>query len=217
MGAQASTQPVTKSAPPKRRLRNFLLDKGFQLKYTSMVVGVTVVVASVLGGFAYWFSKGQTESLSINMAMQPDLFPEVAEDMEAWAEAEDRKVLMAVIGGILVLALAVGCTGIVVTHKVVGPAYKLKRLINHVTEGHLEVAGRLRKGDELQDVFLAFEKMVLELRDRQEDEVRRLSEAIEGVRAAREGGDESKLDEALKKLNGVRDEMAAELERASMV
>ncbi|MEM9193222.1 MAG: hypothetical protein AAGF12_28870 [Myxococcota bacterium] len=214
--AQADAQPIAKSGPPKRRLRNFLLDKGFQLKYTSMVVLVTVVVASVLGGFAYWFSKGQTESLSINMAMQPDLFPEVADDMEAWAEAEDRKVLSAVIGGILVLALAVGFTGIVVTHRVVGPAYKLKRLISHVADGHLEVAGRLRKGDELQDVFLAFERMVLDLRERQEDEVRRLTEAIEAVEKARAGGDETTLESAIEKLNGVRDEMQAELERSSM-
>ncbi len=50
--------------PPKRHLRNYLLQPRFQLKYTGMVVAChRSSIASVLGYFAYDYSRGQTESL----------------------------------------------------------------------------------------------------------------------------------------------------------
>ena len=70
MTSPASTAPSPPSGgKPKRHLRNYLLDPRFQLKYTGMVVLVTVIVASVLGSFAYRSSKAQTESMTIQMAM----------------------------------------------------------------------------------------------------------------------------------------------------
>jgi len=190
MGANAdiSTQP---KPPIKRHMRNYLLDPRFQLKYTGMVVGVSIVIASVLGYFAYDYSKGQTEALTIQMAMQPDLDPEVASDLEGFARALDQKVLASIIGGIVILALALGFTGIIVTHKLVGPAYKMRRLLREVAEGKLKVAGGLRKGDELQELFEAFADMVQSLRDAQAKEVAALDAALT---AAREHGIE---DEAL--------------------
>ena len=74
MGVEArSVRPAV--GAPKRKLRNYLLDKRFQLKYTGMVVGVTLVVASILGALAYRESKGQTEAMQVQLAMQPDLDP----------------------------------------------------------------------------------------------------------------------------------------------
>jgi len=207
MGAKAETmaQPQP-TAPPKRKLRNYLLDTRFQLKYTGMVVAVAVVVASVLGYFAYDYSRGQTEALSINMAFQPELDAGTRDNLEGWSHAQDRTVLMAIIGGIAVLAIALGLTGIVVTHKVVGPAFKMKLLFREVKEGHLKVKGRLRRGDELQDVFLAFEQMIESLRARQADEVARLDAAIQ---RAREAG---APEEVLAGISDVRDQMQRELE-----
>jgi len=201
--AETIAQP---QGPPKRRLRNFLLDTRFQLKYTGMVVAATVVVATVLGYFAYDYSRGQTEALTIQMAMQPELHPDVAADLEGWAEAKDTEVLIAIVIGILALAVTLGFTGIVVTHKVVGPAYKLRRLLGDVADGHYRIEGRLRKGDELQNVFEAYERMVVALRDRQKEEILQLDAALE--KASRAGVP----DNALADIVEVRDRMQASLE-----
>src|SRR3954471_12465171 len=99
--AARSVRPV--SGAPKRKLRNYLLDRRFQLKYTSMVVGVTLVVASILGALAYRESKGQTEALQIQLATQPDLDPGVAAQLEAFGRARDREILLGILGGIAVL------------------------------------------------------------------------------------------------------------------
>ncbi len=199
-GAQKS------GGPPKRRFKNYLLDRSFQLKYTGMVVAVTVFVALILGYFAYDYSKGQTEAMTAQMAMQDDLAPEVAADLEGFAEQEDRKVLFGIVSGILILAMMLGFTGIIVTHKVVGPAYKMKLLLNEVASGKLKLVGRLRKGDELQELFEAFAAMVESLRETQKSEITELSDAID---KAKEAG---VPDDALAELVAVRDRMQSMLE-----
>lgn len=206
MGANAAEGLAQSSAPPKRRLRNYLLDPRFQLKYTGMVVGVTLVVAAVLGYFAYDYSRGQTEMLMAQQEEIPGMGAEGWALIEQSAQEEDRKVLFAIVGGILVLALAIGITGILVTHKVVGPAYKMKKLLGEVAAGHLNVHSRLRKGDELQDLFEAFAHMVETLRARQAEEVAQLDAALAEASAA------GVSEEGLAPLREVRQRMQAELE-----
>ena len=48
-----STQPVTTTGTYKRQARNFLLDARFQLKFASYIVGITLVLAAVLGVILY--------------------------------------------------------------------------------------------------------------------------------------------------------------------
>lgn len=197
------TGPARGGGPPKRSIKNYLLDPRFQLKYTSYVVVVTLLVASVLGFLAYEESKAQTEMLSISWAMED---PSATSDFIQERAAEyDRNMLLAIIGGIAVLTVALGLTGILVTHRVVGPAYKLKLLMQHVADGHLNLKGRLRRGDELQDVFLVFESMVEKMRKGQREEIDLLSRAIE---RAKEGG---ASEEALRDLETLRQRMESEL------
>ncbi len=204
MAANAESLPQTSGAP-KRRLRNFLLDSRFQLKYTGMVVAVTVVVAGFLGYVAYRHSVDLTQAVTA-AEMINAMTPEAQELLISESEAQDRKVLMGIVGGILLLALALGLTGIVVTHKVVGPAYKIRRIFGEIADGKLKVQSRLRKGDELKDVFDAFESMIETLRARQAAEVAQLDAAIEKVRAA------GASEEVIAEIAAVRDQMQAELE-----
>ena len=91
----------------------------------------------------------------------------------------------------LFLLLSIGITGIVITHRVVGPAYRIRVCLEAVAAGKLRLAGRLRKGDELQDVFAALDDMINSLRAAQEGEIQMLSEAIEAAKKA--GVDDDKV------------------------
>lgn len=203
--AEGSAAQSGKKKPIKRRFRNYLLDTRFQLKYTGMVVVITMIVAAVLGYFAYDFSKGQTESMTLSIAMAPEMNPAAAADLEAYAAAEDQKVLVGIIGGILVLMFVLGVTGIIVTHKVVGPAYKLRLLLNEVADGHLKLVGRLRKGDELQELFESFANMVEKLREAQASEVKELEGAIEQLRADQSGEAIEHLSEVVARMKATLD------------
>lgn len=168
----------------QRKLRNYLLDLRFQLKYTSMLVLVTVTVAGGLGYVAYGFSRGQTEALTAQIAAQPDLDAETAEDLERFARQEDRKVRNAIVIGVLLLTLALGVMGILVTHRVVGPVYRMRRLFERIGEGKLEITTGIRKGDELQELFRSFADMVESLRDQRSEEIAQLEDTLAKMEAA---------------------------------
>jgi methyl-accepting chemotaxis protein len=193
---------------PKRRLRNYLLDPTFQLKYTAMVVGVTVVVAGVLGVQAYSYSTGQTQMLAINKmeAKGGEVTEQFVKDLERYSQDADRKVAFGVVSGVLLLAVALGLTGIIVTHRLVGPAYRLKQLLREVRDGHLKVEGRLRKHDELQDLFEVFQEMVVSLRSAQERQIALLDEALTRAKAA------GVPSESVSHIEAARDQMRAALE-----
>jgi len=168
----------------QRKLRNYLIDRRFQLKYTSMVVLVTVSVASGLGYVAYQFSRGQTEALTAHIAAQPDLDNETAADLERFAQQEDRKIRNAIVIGVLLLTLALALTGILVTHRVVGPAYRMRRLFEGIGDGKLRITTGIRKSDELQELFRSFADMVESLRDQRSDEIARLEDTLAKMEAA---------------------------------
>lgn len=207
--AQRVSYGTSQGPQPKRRLRNYLLVPKFQLKYTAMVVGVTVIVASVLGIMAFDYSKGQTQMLTINKmeAKGTDIDETFIKDLERYSEEADRRVALRIISGVVLLAICLGITGIMVTHRLVGPVYRLKLCAKHVRDGRLSLAfGGLRKHDELQDLFEAFREMVASLRTSQQRDVAELEHAIEQARLA------GVPQDAISTLIATRDRMRASLE-----
>lgn len=209
MSTEAQRVSYGSGPQPKRRLRNYLLVPSFQLKYTAMVVGVTVIVASVLGLLAYQYSTGQTEMLTINKieAKGSAIDESFIRDLERYSEEADRRVAIRIVSGVILLAIALGITGILVTHRLVGPVYRLKICAKQVRDGHYSLAfGTLRKGDELQDLFEAFREMVASIRTAQQRDVSELDVAIDQARQA------GMPTDAISRLVATRDRMRASLE-----
>ena len=71
-------------------------------------------------------------------------------------EAEQRTMFLVLFGMLALLVIAVGLMGIVVTHKVAGPVFKMTRQLERLGDGSWEVPHPLRKGDELEDFFATF-------------------------------------------------------------
>jgi nitrogen fixation/metabolism regulation signal transduction histidine kinase len=123
----------------------------------------------------------------------------------AQLESQQRMMFGGLVAVLSLLVLGIGIAGIIVTHKVAGPIFKMKRLLRYVGEGHLVVKEKLRKGDELQHFFEQFEKMVESLRERQEVEISKLDSAIRKL-------EESASPEQLTDLRALRAEMQSALE-----
>lgn len=265
------TAPATNSKPAsaspsgryQRSARNYLIDAGFQLKYTAYLVAIAIVLSGSLGALLANASNeviaqsrqmveqgqdivargqevvGESRKVSavvqMNIVRDPDYkeHPELAEAFAEGSRAQDKRLadqqkrletqavqlkqraadlatqqaratlLLAV--ALTLLVLGIGLAGIMVTHRVAGPIFKMKRLLRHVGEGHLVLREKLRKGDELQHFFEAFEGMVESLRARQAAEIAKLDTAI--ARLEREAGAVD-LDE----LRELRREMVDALE-----
>jgi nitrogen fixation/metabolism regulation signal transduction histidine kinase len=111
----------------------------------------------------------------------------------------DRRNLQALLvasGIALVLLLFV--MGIAITHRIVGPVHKMKRLLRRVSTGRLAIEERLRRGDELEDLFDTFLQMTYSLRALQSARLKTLdatlrraeatgaqADVIDGMRALR--------------------------------
>ncbi|WP_437930799.1 HAMP domain-containing protein [Sorangium sp. So ce291] len=129
--------------------------------------------------------------------------------------AHNQQMLLRLIVALLsLLVLGVGVAGIVFTHKIAGPIFKMKRLLRQVGEGKLVVRERLRKGDELQHFFEAFEKMVEDLRARQQSKIAKMDAVLEKLESdARAQSGSLEIDpEGLAQLKRLRSEMQEQLD-----
>lgn len=119
---------------------------------------------------------------------------------------QQNTMLTSLVAGLALLVVLIGILGIYFTHKVVGPIYKMKMLLRQVGDGKLNFYGKLRKGDELQDFFEVFAQMVEKLKERQRREVTDLESAMAAAKAS------GASDDAIEKIQSVRDEMKAALD-----
>lgn len=186
--------------------QKYLLDPRFQLKWTSYLVVVVVLVMAALGyviartaGHASdtaslaveQAEKAYEESKSNNILTQRTMqlaggdnpalqavMDESLREVDAQSEknlaevrrvqekiAKDRKDLqMLLVGAGIALVALLALMGIIITHRIVGPVHRMKRLLRRVSTGRLVIEERLRDGDELEDLFDTFLQMTYSLR-----------------------------------------------------
>jgi nitrogen fixation/metabolism regulation signal transduction histidine kinase len=220
----------------RRKLRNLLLDRRFQLKYTGFLTGVAAVLSITLG-FLLWrteqslvtqsrqtVERGQQvvalgrkvadesrkvsavvemnivkdpvyadnpellESFKMDSAKQATRIAQQQQALEEQAatltrqsaelESGQNALFTTLCSVLAALVIALSLVGIVVTHKVAGPVYKMTRQIRELGEGSLRVPAPLRKGDELGSFFATFETTVRSLRQRREEDVAAIDAAI---------------------------------------
>ena len=116
-------------------------------------------------------------------------------------------ILIGLVAVLSVLVFAIGVAGIVFTHKIAGPIYKMKRLFRQLGEGKLILREKLRKGDELQHFFESFEAMVEQMRGRQRAEIEMLTAAMTKLEESGKADEEGMIA-----LRSVRAEMQDHLE-----
>jgi nitrogen fixation/metabolism regulation signal transduction histidine kinase len=122
--------------------------------------------------------------------------------------ARDRKNLQLLLGGAgVALLLLLTVMGIVITHRIVGPVHKLKRLLRRVSTGRLVVEERLRRGDELEDLFDTFLQMTYSLRALQNARVATLDATLRRAEAT------GAKPEVVESLRALRAQMVLGLEK----
>ncbi len=161
--------------PHKRKLRNYLLDVGLQLRYTAFIILVAVLLTSILGYKVY--QATQESSRIVLMTVQAD--PATGAELLSQFQANDRIVLWGMAGFGLVLVLSIAAVGIWMTHKVAGPLHNIAMTCSNVRDDRLPpVLRQLRKGDELQAFHSQFGEMYAALRARVIADIAVLDKAI---------------------------------------
>src|SRR3954469_22426012 len=161
-----TTTDVTSGGTPlryKRKLRNYLLDAGLQVRYTAFIIAVAIFLTAVLG---YQIFQAIQDTSKVIM-MTGLIEPTQAADLRAQFRANDFKVLYGIVGFGVLLILSISAAGIWITHKVAGPLYSISVICGRVRDNKLSPSLRqLRRGDELQDFYNSFRDMYEALRTR---------------------------------------------------
>jgi hypothetical protein len=175
-GETAMSRPVY-----KRKVKNYLLDVGLQLRYTAAIVIVAVALTIVLGHRIY----RATQDTSKVILWTGLVDPATSQELQSQFAQSDRTVLLGIIGFGVILVLSIGGVGILLTHKVAGPLYKISSFFGRIRDNKLGPApAKLRKGDELQDFYLSFREMHTAIRGRTEEDVRVLENALAALEGA---------------------------------
>jgi methyl-accepting chemotaxis protein len=250
----------------QRRLRNLLLDRHFQLKYSGYLVGIALFLSGSLGIILWRTSQelivqsrssvelgenivdtgksllAESEKVSAVVRMSIveaygddpallDVFQGEAQKRDGMLERSQKQLeqnslslkaqsemieheyvvfAIVIVSALVLLVLGVGLAGVVVTHKVAGPVYKMKRLLGELAKGHFRVVARLRKGDELQYFFDAFNDAAEQLSRRQEDEIDQIG-AVINILADAGPNDMQSVALAKERLQALRDSMRISL------
>jgi methyl-accepting chemotaxis protein len=227
MSPQAPAQPAVTGGRAQRKLKNFLLDARFQLKFAAYFVTMSLIIAALIGAFLVrttdsLFARmndavdARSKAAAINKELgtcslnndlarnmdDPDFAAKLADRSKAIDtafEAETQVVLqqrtelvaqqqltIAILAGLLIGFIAlIALTAIIITHRIVGPLFRIKRMAREVANGVLQPPTYgLRPGDELQDVFEVFSTMVTNLRGQAEADFKALEAASGGDAAA---------------------------------
>jgi hypothetical protein len=171
-----STETAPGSRPVyKRKVRNYLLDVGLQLRYTATIVVVAIFLTAGLGFKMYQATRDVSKVILWTSLVDPAS----ADELQSQFANSDRVVLWGIVGFGVVLILSISAVGILITHKVAGPLYKIASFFGKIRDNRLgPTPANLRKGDELQEFYGAFKEMHTSLRARAEDDVRVIGNVV---------------------------------------
>lgn len=142
-----------------RRLSNYLLDKGLQLRYVLVVTIVSAVIAGSLGYLIYRQEHRASDDLVAGLEELTDGDASLAEYGRETANdiaERDRKLVFEMIAVGFALTVILSGYLVIMTHKVAGPLYKVGNYMEQMAEGKLGTITALRKGDMLQDFYGEF-------------------------------------------------------------
>lgn len=223
----ASAPPALGSQAHQRKLRNFLLEPRFQLKFTGYIVVMSLVLTVLLGAFlvssarsllqeaeaavearsrAVEASRSLSEATLNNELLANIDDPAFKAQLDAKSRAIDREyeaerdavgqqraelvrrqrlTWWVLAGCLLSFIIVAALASIVATHRIVGPLFRVRRIVSEVEGGHLNPPMHaLRESDELQDLFDSITRMVRNLRRRTEDDADAIAHAIAKAEAA---------------------------------
>jgi HAMP domain-containing protein len=199
-GAAAFGPDLPDGRRVRRRVRNYLLDTGLQLRLASYLVAVSIALSLGLGGLLWRAYRETSRVVELSD-------PEVGAALAALLAQEDRWRIVVVGAALVLVLICLLGAAVVVTHRIAGPAYAIRRTCRRVAEGDLAEPPPLRARDLLVELGDEVAEMVRALREREAREAAILRSAAEALRDRASSGD------ARAALAATADGLAAEKER----
>jgi hypothetical protein len=169
-----ATAPSAPESTARRRVRNYILDPGLQLRLGGYLVAAAAALSIALGWHVW---RGYAEASKL-VALGDPRSDEVIAAMLAGEDKARMLWLAAILVGVVLCLLALA---VMVTHRIAGPALVMARTCRAVAGGSLARLRPLRQGDLLVGLADEMRAMVEALRAREEEERAALDEAARAL------------------------------------
>ena len=187
----------------KRYLRNYIIDKGLQLRYIAVVTLLSAALSALLGWLIYSQRSQASDTIVRSLETADFLGAEQKAEIVRHLASSDLSVVtrmgLVCLGLIVVLSLFL----VVITHKVAGPLHVIGNYFDRLAAGKLPLVHNLRRGDELKVFHKKFKDMCNALRYRAEQDIELGDRFVAACEAARvdESGALGHALEDLRKLS----------------
>lgn len=171
----SATSPGTHSR--KRKVRNLLINRRFQLKWVSLILLVTFALFATLGGYIWELERHSSDAIVNGLSAMYG-----AEEVEVMKElfvASDSNVLWVLMGSGVALILTLAGFGVVLTHKMAGPIYALRKSMGRVADGQWFNVRGVRDGDEFQGLASSWREVIGTICTKERAELEQLEKIIE--------------------------------------
>jgi hypothetical protein len=189
----------------KRSWKNYLLNSRYQLRFTGFLVMICALLMITMGWWAddigdklNTVSGGKIEGKWPSVMSEASSATKVgiinlqgasfSDDVAADDAARNREIgalkrqqsqlEWGMVGAVVLLCGGLFVFGILMTHKVAGPLYKVGLYLDKMKAGKFDKVYNLRKGDQLMSFFDHFKEAHTALRKVQESDVQHLKELI---------------------------------------
>lgn len=156
--------------PPPLYRRKYILNARFQLKYTFVFIVLSSLVAGVLGARLYSTVRENSQLIAMDDT-------NANEAIQAQLKEQDQRVLYEIFAWLAGMVLFISMMGILITHRVAGPALVLTRSLRELADGKIPRLRPLRKNDELGDMFEALNAVITRVDGEVREEVALLEQA----------------------------------------
>ena len=168
--------------------RKYLIKKGFQLRYTAVIlffIYATVLISTVVIYFAIFpylseklanvYPQGRLATILKNANMKVIISTSFVFPLAAWF-------------------------GLILSHRIAGPWYRMETILRDVAEGDLTRDVNLRKGDELISLADAINKVTGNLRDMSHENIAYIHSLDEVIKSFEEEMNKEPVDVMKAKL-----------------
>ena len=191
MNQSSKKTPNMSRTPAKRKLRNYLIDRHFQLKWMFRVIAVATIIVAVMGYFLYQTVSDATDQMLAQKLGDSELTEDSMVAFQSQAERDKKTTIYTLIASLILLVAFISLATIALTHKIAGPIYRMRKIFATINGDNLRLWERLRKGDELKEAFDDFDDMLRRLRESRREDVKLLEAAKKAIEDC--GGDKEQI------------------------
>jgi len=136
--------------------RRYLIDKGFQGRFIFSYVAISVVGMIISIGLFNYFALSAIENLKWRMAIYESTLSEVISPY----------LFIVIVFAVLLSGSTAVVLSKITTWKIAGPIYRLKKDIDELADGNLNIKFALRKKDAFKDIATELNAVASSLRER---------------------------------------------------